>query len=135
MIKPNVFEKLSFKLAKLIGSPLSLFVHTVIFVTFLILRYMGIVPNSVLLVLAAGVCLEAIYLVIFAQMITKNNTKALAEIQNKIEVMQKEEEDAHKLLISMLHMAHQMKTIQHDLDTLKKTGVLKSTSNAPRIRA
>lgn len=135
MAKPNVFEKFSFKLAKLIGTPLSLLLHTAIFVTFLFLRSIGVVNNAMLIILAAAACLEAIYMVIFAQMITKNNTKALAEVQEKIEIMQQEEEDAHKLLINMLHVAHQMKTIQHDIDTLKKTGVLKSSSHAPRIRA
>lgn len=127
MLKPNFLEKLSFGLAKLIGSPLSLLLHTVIFASFLIFRYLGIVNNSVLVVLAAAACLEAIYLVIFVQMIIKNNTKTLSEVQNKIEVMQQEEEDAHKLLINMLHVAHKMKDLQHDINTLKKTGILKSS--------
>lgn len=135
MIKPNFFEKLSFKLARLIGSPLSLLLHTLIFGGFLFLRYLGVINNAVLLVLAAAACLEAIYMVIFVQMITKNNTKTLGEIQKKMETMQQEEEDAHKLLINMLHMAHQMKTIQSDINALKKAGILKSSGNSHRAQA
>ena len=135
MIKPNFFEKLSFKLAKLIGSPLSLLLHTIVFAGFLFFRYIGVINNAVLLILAAAACLEAIYMVIFVQMITKNNTKTLGEIQKKMETMQQEEEDAHKLLINMLHMAHQMKTLQSDINALKKTGILKSSGNGHRIQA
>ena len=135
MIKPNFFEKLSFKLAKLIGSPLSLLLHTIVFAGFLFLRYIGVINNAVLLILAALACLEAIYLVIFVQMITKNNTKTLGEIQQKIDLMQQEEEDAHKLLINMLHMAHQMKTIQSDINALKKAGILKPSGSGHRVQA
>lgn len=133
MIRPTIFEKLSFKLAKWIGSPISLILHTVIFGGFFIFRYLGFVTNSVLLVLTAAVCLEAIYLVINVSMIIRNNTRSLLEVQEKITQMQQEEEDAHKLLINMLHLAHQMKTIQHDIDVLKKGGVLKHNGNGHRI--
>lgn len=134
MVKPTIFEKISFKLAKWIGSPFSLFLHTLIFGGFLILRYFGIIPNAIVLVLAAAVCLEAIYLVISVSMIIRNNTRTLTDVQEKIAQMQQEEEDAHKLLINMLHLAHQMKTIQHDIDTLKKSG-LRLSGNGHRIHA
>lgn len=135
MVKPNFFEKISFKLAKWIGSPISLILHTVIFGGFFIFRYLGFVTNSALLVLTAAVCLEAIYLVINVSMIIKNNTKSLTEVREKISQIQQEEEDAHKLLINMLHLAHQIKTIQHDVDVLKKSGVLKTSGNGHRIHA
>lgn len=134
MLKPTIFEKISFKLAKWIGSPFSLVLHTTIFGGFLILSYFGMVTNSVLLFLTAAVCLEAIYLVINVAMIIRNNTSSLTDVQEKIAQMQQEEEDAHKLLINMLHLAHQMKTIQHDIDTLKKSGV-RLSGNGHRIHA
>lgn len=135
MIKPNFFEKLSFKLAKLIGSPLSLLLHTIVFAGFLFFRYIGVINNAVLLILAAVACLEAIYLVIFVQMITKNNTNTLSDIQKKIDLMQQEEEDAHKILINMLHIAHQVKTLQSDINAFKKAGVIKTNGNSHRIQA
>lgn len=93
------------------------------------------INNAVLLILAAVACLEAIYLVIFVQMITKNNTNTLSDIQKKIDLMQQEEEDAHKILINMLHIAHQVKTLQSDINAFKKAGVIKANGNSHRIQA
>lgn len=123
------------KLAKIIGSPFSLLFHTIIFGGIFTLRYLGIATDQALLILTAAVCLEAIYLVILIQMIVNKNTKSLAVVQEKIEEIQEEEKEAHKLMINILHTAHQMKTIQHDLDNLKKNGVLKHLGNGHRIRA
>lgn len=132
MLKPTqhlgFFEKVSIHLIHLIGSPISLILHTIAFGGFFILRYLGFIPNSLLLVLMGAVCLEAIYLVIFIQMIVKNNTKSLTQAQVDIDQIQQEEKDAHKLMINILHIAHQMKTVQQDIDLLKKNSLLKRTN-------
>lgn len=130
------FEKVSVSLCHIIGSRASLVLHTAAFGGFFILRYLGIVPSSLLLVLTAAVCLEAIYLVIFIQMIVKNNTARLTEAQLDIEQIQQEEKDAHKLMINLLHITHQMKTLQQDVDLLKKSNILKRTNgNGHRVHA
>lgn len=123
------------KLARLIGSPFSLLFHTVIFGGIFTLRYLGIATDHALLILTAAVCLEAIYLVILIQSIVNKNAKSLAGVQEKIEQIQEEEKEAHKLMINILHTAHQMKIIQQDMDALKKSGVFKPSGNGHRIRA
>ena len=123
------------KLAKLMGSTFSLLFHTFIFGGIFILRILGIATDQTLLILTAAVCLEAIYLVILIQMIVNKNAKSLAGVQEKIGEIQEEEKEAHKLMISILHTAHQMKTIQHELDNLKKNGSFKHLGNGHRIRA
>lgn len=124
------------QITHMIGSPISLILHTVAFGGFFILRYLGVVPGSLLLILTATVCLEAIYLVIFVQMIVKGNTSRLIKAQGDIEQIQQEERDTHKLMINLLHIAHQMKTLQQDMDLLKKGNVLKRTSgNGHRAHA
>lgn len=123
------------KLARLIGSPFFLLFHTVIFGGIFTLRYLGIATDYNLLILTAAVCLEAIYLVILIQSIVNKNAKSLAGVQEKIAEIQQEEEVAHKLMINILHTAHQMKIIQHDMDTLKKSGVFKHVGNGHRIQA
>lgn len=135
MIKPTIFEKFSFKLANLIGNPISLILHTVLFGGFFVLRYLGIVPNAALLVLAAAVCLEAIYLVINVSMIIKNNTQSLTQLQGSINQIQEEEEVTQKLMINMLHLAHQMKTVQQDIAVLKRHSGLKTSGNGHRVHA
>lgn len=117
MVKATYLEKISFKLAKLMGSPISLLLHTAVFGGFFILRYLGIIPNAAILVLTAAACLEAIYMVIFVQMIIKNNTNSLMEMQAQLEEIQQEEEDTHKLMVNILHLAHQMKTLQQSTKT------------------
>lgn len=133
MIKPNFLEKISLTLSRCIGSPLSLFLHTLVFGGFFILRYLGYVNNTILVFLTAAVCLEAIYLVIFIQMIVKNNTRNLTLMQDNVEEIKQEEQEVHKLMVNILHLAHQMKTLQADFDVLKKRGVLKTNGNGHKI--
>lgn len=123
------------RLTKWIGSPFSLLAHTSLFGGIFTLRYLGIATDYTLLILTAAVCLEAIYLVILIQSIVNKNSKSLSEVEEKIAEIQQEEEVAHKLMINILHTAHQMKTIQNDLDNLKKNGVFKHIGNGHRIRA
>lgn len=108
------------KLAKWIGSPISLLLHTFVFGGIFVLRYLGIATDSLLLILTTVVCLEAIYLVILIQVIINKNTQNLAGVAQKVEEIQEEEKEAHKIMINILHTAHQVKTIQQELDALKK---------------
>lgn len=121
------------KLAKLIGSPFSLVFHTLIFGAIFALRLFGIATEQLLFILATAISLEAIYLVILIQSVINKNTKSIVAVQEKIDQIQHEEEEAHKIMINVLHTAHQMKTIQHELDLLKKSGILKN-HHGPRIR-
>ena len=134
MIKPNMLEKFSLSLARWIGSPFSLLLHTIVFGGFFILRYYGLVSNPVLTVLIAAVVLEAIYLVIFIQIIVKNNTNSLVALQGNVEEIKQEEKEVHKLMVNILHLAHQMKALQEDFAALKKSRVLKTNGNGHKIQ-
>lgn len=105
-------EKLSFKLTELIGSPFSLILHTLIIGTVFFLRFVGITNNLSLLTLATIFCLEALYLAIFTQIKVNRNTKNLAEVEKSIALIHEEEKEAHKLMMQILHLTHQMKTTQ-----------------------
>lgn len=126
-------EKVSFKLTEMVGTPLSLIVHTLLFAGIFALRYLGVTTDYILLILTTAVSLEAIYLSIFIQMTVNRNTESLEEVEEDIEDIQEEafeEEEAHRVLV---HIGQQMKTIQHDLDVLKKSGILKTSGNGHRI--
>ena len=128
-------EKASFKLTGWIGTPISLILHTLFFIGIFALRRFGVTTDYILLILTTAVSLEAIYLSIFIQMTVNRNTESLEEVEEDIEDIQEdvtEEEEAHKVLI---HIGQQMRTIQQDLETLRKSGLLKSTTNGHRIRA
>lgn len=122
-------EKISFKLTDWIGTPISLIIHTFLFIGIFSLRAFGVTTDYILLVLTTVVSLEAIYLSIFIQMSVNRATESLEEVEEDIEDIQEdafEEEEAHKVLI---HIGQQIKTIQHDLDNLRKSGILKLNGN------
>lgn len=119
-------EKISFKLTSWIGTPASLILHTLVFLLFTVLAIFKVFTvNTVLLIFTTWLSCEAIYLSIFIQMTVNRNTESLEEVEEDIEDIQEdvtEEEEAHKVV---LHIGQQMKVIQQELDTLKKSGILK----------
>ena len=126
-------EKASFKLTEWIGTPVSLILHTLLFVGIFALRFIGVTTDYILLGLTTAVSLEAIYLSIFIQMTVNRNTESLEEVEEDIEDIQEdvvEEEAAHKMLI---HIGQQMKSIQHDLDILRKSGIIKPPASTQRV--
>ena len=127
--KLTPLEKISFKLTDWVGTPVSLIVHTLFFAGIFALRKFGITTDYLLLILTTAVSLEAIYLSIFIQMTVNRNTESLEEVEEDIEGIQEdvdEDEQAHRVLI---HIVQQMKSIQQELDHLKKSGALKSSGN------
>ncbi|OGE25655.1 hypothetical protein A3C26_01685 [Candidatus Daviesbacteria bacterium RIFCSPHIGHO2_02_FULL_39_12] len=123
------------KLVKWVGNPPSLIVHTIILGSLLLLRYFEIISAGVLATLTTAIALEAIFLVIFLQIEANKNSKSIAQMQKKIAEIQSEETETHKLMVNILHIAHQIKSIQQDLDTLRRGKALKNLGNGHRIHA
>ena len=133
--KPTTLEKISVKMTQWVGTPWSLIIHTLLFAGIFSLRYFGLTTDYILLILTTAVSLEAIYLSIFIQMSVNRATESLEEVEEDIEGIQEDvddDEEAHKVLI---HIGQQMKSIQQDLDYLRRSGVLKTPGGSPRIRA
>lgn len=68
------FNRLAEHVADKIGSPLSILIHTVLFILNLLLMFFMDV-NRVLLILTTWVSLEAIYLALFTQLVVTNDKK------------------------------------------------------------
>lgn len=132
--KLTFLESISFKLTDWVGTPISLIIHTLFFVGIFALRGFGVTTDYLLLILTTVVSLEAIYLSIFIQMTVNRNTESLEEVEENIEDIQEEVDEDEKSNKVLLHIIQQMKTIQHDLDNLKKSRALKS-SNGHRVPA
>ena len=127
--KLTLLERISIKLTDWVGTPLSLIIHSLLFVGIFSLRYFGVTTDYILLILTTAVSLEAIYLSIFIQMTVNRATESLEEVEEDIEGIQEdvsEEDEAHQVLI---HIGHQIKAIQQDLDVLRKSGILKPSGN------
>ncbi len=120
----SVLETISFKFTDWVGTPISLIIHTILFIGIFSLRYFGVTTDYILLILTTAVSLEAIYLSIFIQMSVNRATESLEEVEEDIEDIQEEsseDEEVHKV---NLHMAKELKVIQKDLETLKKKGLI-----------
>ncbi|MBI2020633.1 DUF1003 domain-containing protein [Candidatus Daviesbacteria bacterium] len=125
-------EKVSFKVIRWVGTPYSVIFHTLLFMGIPALGFFGFELRSILLMFTTWLSIEAIYLAIFIQMSVNRNTESLEEVEEDIEDIQEEaseEEEAHKVLI---HIGQQMKSIQHEIDVLKRSGVLKHNGNGHR---
>lgn len=88
----NELEKLSFKMTSWVGTPVSVIVHSILFIGIFILFFFGLNLDQILLILTTAVSLEAIYLAIFIQMTVNRNTKALEEVEEDIEEIQEDVE-------------------------------------------
>ena len=86
-------EKISLRMRNWIGTPVSLFVHTVFFAASFVLVYLGYSLEQVLLVLTTAVSLEAIYLAIFIQMTVNRQAEQIEEVGEDIEDIQEEVQD------------------------------------------
>src|SRR3954463_4480965 len=84
-------EKFALSVTKAIGSPISIIVHSLLFIGSFIAAATGWVEwQTMLLVLTTIVSLEAIYLSIFIQMTINYTTKELEEIGEDIEEVQED---------------------------------------------
>lgn len=87
------FEHFSKKLTKWIGSPQSIFIHTLFFIGIFSLRLWQVSSEDILLILTTLVSLEAIYLSIFIQMTVNRHSEELEEVSEDIEEIQEDVEE------------------------------------------
>lgn len=111
ILKP--LERISFKLTGWFGTPASLVAHTIVFTgAFFALRYFEVATEFIFLSLTTTAAFEAIYFAIFIQAKVNKNAQNLAEAKKEIENIREEEKEAHKLMMQILHLTHQMKNIR-----------------------
>lgn len=100
-----------------IGSVSSLVIHTLVFVAFFLLSFVGILSWSLmLLILTTVVSLEAIYLAIFIQMTVNRQAIELAEVSEDVEDIQEDLEE----------LGEDVDEIQEDLEEDEREEVLEA---------
>lgn len=90
------FEDFSRKITRWIGSPQSIFVHTLFFIGIFALHLWGYSSSDILLILTTIVSLEAIYLSIFIQMTVNKHAEELEEVSEDIEEIQEDVDEIQK---------------------------------------
>lgn len=113
------------KLTKWIGTPASLFVHTLFFIACLLLIFMGLEPERVMLVLTTIVSLEAIYLAIFIQMTVNRSMESLREVEEDIEELA---EDVGEIAEDVEELAEEL---EEEEEKKKESPIAKTLSVIP----
>ncbi len=90
--KNKQLESLAIRLTEAIGTPISIIVHTALFVIAFLFYFAGVAFETILLVLTTIVSLEAIYLSLFIQLSVNKNTASLEEVEEDIEEIQEDVE-------------------------------------------
>ena len=86
-------EKISDKITTWIGTPISILVHTIIFIVIFSLKFFNFSVDQILLILTTAVSLEAIYLSIFIQMSVNKTKLTIAGVEKDIDDIQEDIED------------------------------------------
>lgn len=94
--KNKQLESVAIRLTELIGTPLSIIVHTILFAVAFLFYFAGVAFETILLVLTTIVSLEAIYLSLFIQLSVNKNTESLEEVEEDIEEIQEDVEGLDK---------------------------------------
>lgn len=89
----NNLENFASKVTKWIGSIWSIIIHTLIFILFFILIYLGFNPERIMLILTTLVSLEAIYLALFIQMTVNKHSEHIADIAEDVDEIQEDIDD------------------------------------------
>ena len=76
-----------------IGTPVSIGVHTVLFILAFVFVLLGVSLDKVLLVVTTLVSLEAIYLSLFIQFTVNQHTKSLQSVEEDIDDIQEDIDD------------------------------------------
>ncbi len=109
--------RISKKFIRWIGSPGSLFVHTVFFAVMIFLAFSDIGFDKVMLVLTTIVSLEAIYLSIFIQMTVNKHGEELEEVSEDIDEIQ---EDVDEIQKDVDEIQEDVDEIQKDVDEIQE---------------
>ena len=91
MKSPRHIRDTALALTRWVGSPISIILHSILFVAAFLLAFFGVIPfDRMLLFLTTIVSLEAIYLSIFIQMTINYTTESIEEVGQDIEEIQED---------------------------------------------
>jgi len=110
-------ENIAIRAMQWIGSPLSIILHTVLFITAFLIYFMGIKIEDILLVLTTIVSLEAIYLSIFIQMGVNIQSNKLTSVVDEIEDIQENVEDIQE---NVEDIQENVEDIQENVEDIQK---------------
>ena len=123
-------KKFPKKMTQWIGTPVSLFIHTIFFLLVFLLPLFHVPFDDVLLVLTTIVSLEAIYLAIFIQMTVNRSMEDIEELSENVEeisedvdkIQEEERQDEvveRNTKVALQNIETSVQKILRDIETLK----------------
>jgi len=109
----SAVEKLSIKTTQSIGTPVSIVIHTVLFIGIFSLKEFGYTVEEILLILTTIVSLEAIYLSIFIQMSVNRQDARLRMVRKDIKEIS---EDIEEIQEDVEELGEDFDEISEDMD-------------------
>lgn len=95
----------------------------------LVLRAFGLISEYLALILIGALSLEAIYLASFIWVKLARTTSHIREMKKEMVDAKEDMADLLRMQRESIYVGHQIKTLQMDLDNLKKTGTIKLSGN------
>ena len=118
MERPSKVQRIALAVTKGIGSPLSIFLHTIVFAVGFATVLLHVLPlDTLLLILNTIVSLEAIYLALFIQMTVNLTTAAVKEVGEDIEGIQ---EDMGEIQEDIEEISEDVDELQEDVEEISE---------------
>lgn len=119
----NGVEETALAITRVIGSPASILIHSVLFLGSFALAFWDVVElDRMLLVLTTLVSLEAIYLAIFIQMTINYTTRELAAVSEDVEEIQQDvgeiQEDVGEIQENVEEISEEVEEISEDVEEM-----------------
>ncbi len=111
-----------------------LLIHAGILVSLFIMRFFGVAADTILVVTAAVISMEAIYMAVFTKEATGKACQGVKDMEAEMIALRETASETIKLQRTLLYAGHQIKNIQSELDVLKKRSFFKSNGNGHQKR-
>jgi uncharacterized membrane protein len=120
----NSVESLSMRITRMIGTPASVLIHSLLFLSIFTLYFWGVTFDQILLVLTTAVSLEAIYLSIFIQMSINRTTESIEEVHEDVGEIAKEvdeiQEDVEDIGGDVDEISKDIDELQEDVEDISE---------------
>lgn len=118
MTDPKQLEETALKITKAVGSPLSIVIHSILFLGSFAIAFFGYVDfDRMLLLLTTIVSLEAIYLALFIQMTINYQGQAIAEVSHDVEEIQ---ENVEEISEDVGEIQEDVEELQEDVEEISE---------------
>ena len=118
-------QKTALAVTRWIGSPLSIILHTIIFIVAISILVEGLFSfDVVILVLNTAVSLEAIYLALFIQMTVNNQAESIEDVSEDIEGIQ---EDIGEIQENVDELQGDVEDISEDVEEMSEEEALEDS--------